>query len=99
MQLLAETDKTVGESYNIGNGDEEITMAELAQKITKIVGKEVIINPMPATPGSPERRCPSIIKLKEVIPYSKQYPLEKGLQETYDWYSASVFSGQDVSAV
>ena len=99
IQLLAETDKTVGESYNIGNGDEEITMAELAQKITKIVGKEVIINPMPATPGSPERRCPSIIKLKEVIPYSKQYPLEKGLQETYDWYSASVFSGQDVSAV
>jgi len=99
IQLLAETDKTVGESYNIGNGDEEITMAELAQKITKIVGKEVIINPMPATPGSPERRCPSIIKLKEVIPYSKKYTLEKGLQETYDWYSASVFSGQDVSAV
>jgi len=99
IQLLAETDKTVGESYNIGNGDEEITMAELAQKITKIVGKEVIINPMPATPGSPERRCPSIIKLKEVIPYSKKYTLEKGLQETYDWYSASVFSGQDVFAV
>jgi nucleoside-diphosphate-sugar epimerase len=99
IQLLAESDKTIGKSYNIGNDDEEITMGELAQKIVNIIGKKVTINPMPPTPGSPERRCPSITKLKEAISYVKQYPLEKGLQETFNWYNKNVFSDQEMSAI
>ena len=99
IQLLAESDQTIGSSYNIGNDDEEITMGKLAQKIIYLIGKDTVINPMPATPGSPERRCPSITKLKEIIPYVKQYPLQKGLQKTFDWYNANVFSGKEVSAV
>ena len=74
-------------------------MGKLAQKIINLVGKNVLINPLPATSGSPERRCPSIIKLKETIPFMKKYSLEKGLQETFNWYSENVFSGQEVSAV
>ena len=99
IQLLAESNQTIGESYNIGNDDEEIAMGELAQKIIELIGKEVAINPMPPTPGSPERRCPSITKLKEVVLYSKQYTLKKGLQETFDWYNANVFSGEEISAI
>jgi len=99
IQLLTESDKTIGKSYNIGNDDEEITMGELAQKIIDLIGKDISINPMPATPGSPERRCPSISKLKNVISYTKQYPLNKGLQETFDWYNKNIFSGKEVSAV
>ena len=99
IQLLAESDKSIGESYNIGNDDEEITMGDLAKRIIDLIGKGVCINPMIATPGSPERRCPSISKLKNVIPHSKQYPLEKGLLETFDWYYENIFSGQEVSAV
>ena len=74
-------------------------MGELAQKIISLTIKEITINPMPPTPGSPLRRCPSINRLKEVVTHVKQYPLEKGLIETFDWYNANVFSGQDVSAV
>lgn len=99
IQLLAESEKTIGESYNIGNDDEEITMGELAQKIIDLIGKDVAINSMPTTPGSPERRCPSIRKLKKAISYTKQYPLDKGLQKTFAWYDANVFSGQEVSAI
>ena len=99
IQLLAESNQTIRESYNIGSDNEEITMGELAQKIIDLVGEDVVINPMSATPGSPERRCPSINKLKEAIPYVKQYPLEKGLRNTFDWYNANVFSGKEVSAV
>ena len=97
--LLARSDQTIGEVYNIGNDDEEITMGKLAQKIIELVGKEVAINPMPPTPGSPERSCPKITKLKKAVSYTKQYPLKKGLQETFDWYKANVFSGKEVSAV
>jgi len=74
-------------------------MGELAQQIIDLVGKNVVINPLFVTLGSPERRCPSITKLKETVPFKKKYPLEKDLQETFDWYSANVFSGQEVSAV
>ena len=99
IKLLAESDQTIGKSYNIGNDDEEITMGELAEKIIGLIGKNVKIKPQPATPGSPKRRCPSIIKLKETISYTKQYPLKKGLLETFNWYNANVFSGMEVSAV
>ena len=99
IQLLAESDQTIKETYNIGNDDEEITMGELAQQIIDLVGKNGVINPMPVTLGSPERRCPSITKLKEKVPFKKKYPLEKGLQETFDWYSENVFSGQEISAI
>jgi nucleoside-diphosphate-sugar epimerase len=99
IQLLTESDKTIGKSYNIGNDDEEITMGELAQKIIDLIGKDVVNNPMFDTPGSPERRCPDISKLKKTVLYNKKYPLDKGLQETFDWYNANVFSGQEVSAV
>ena len=62
IHLLIKSDQSVGMAYNIGNVDEEITMGYLAQKVIDLIGKDVIINPMPATPGSPERRCPSIAK-------------------------------------
>ena len=99
IQLLAESDKSMGESYNIGNEDEETTIGELAKRIINLIRDDIDVNPMPATQGSPERRCPSIAKLKDAIPYTKQYSLKKGLQETFDWYNKNIFSGQEVSAV
>ena len=98
-KLLAESSRTIGNVYNVGNEDEENTMGELAQKIINLIGKKVVINPMPPTPGSPERRCPSITKLKAAVCYSKQFTLEKGLQKTFDWYKLNVFSGKEVSAL
>ncbi len=99
IQLLAESDRSIGEAYNVGNDDEETTMGDLANKIIDLIGQSTSINPMPVTDGSPERRCPSIAKLKEAISYTKKYPLDKGLQETFDWYNKNIFSGKEVSAV
>jgi len=96
---LAKSDQTIGDAYNIGNEEEEITMGELAQKIVNIMKKNVKINALPSTSGSPERRCPSIAKLKKAVSFVKQYSLDKGLKETFDWYNANVFSGQNISAI
>ena len=99
LWLLAESKQTIGETYNIGNEDEEITMGDLAYKIIDLVGKDLQINPQPATIGSPERRCPNMGKLVQVISYNKKYPLKDGLKKTFDWYKTKIFSGKEVSAV
>ena len=99
IQLLAESIQTIGKSYNIGNDDEEITIGDLAQKIINLIGKDVVINPLPTTQGSPERRCPNISKLKKATSYIKKNSLDKGLQNTFDWYNENVFSGQGISAI
>jgi len=98
IQLLAEASNSVGKAYNIGNDTEEISMQDLAEKIIKIIGKELKINPRPATPGSPERRCPSVQKLMSDTKYNHEYSLEKGLNETYEWYKRNIFSGKEQSA-
>ena len=99
IKLLTESDQTIGKSYNIGSDNEEITMGDLAQKIIDLVGKKIVIYPRPATSGSPERRCPDITRMRNVIMYEKKYPLEKGLKETFDWYKTNIFSGLEVSAL
>ena len=99
IKLLAESKNTIGESYNIGNDDEEITMGDLAQKVIDLSGKHIVINPKPPTAGSPERRCPSIEKIKNKIDVTKKYKLDQGLEQTFSWYKKNVFSGQDVCAV
>ena len=99
IKLLAESEKTIGESYNIGNDDEEITMSELAQKVIDLSGKHILINPKPSTAGSPERRCPSMEKIKNKITITKNYKLDQGLEKTFFWYKKNVFSEQDVYAV
>ena len=38
-----------------------------------------------APEGSVMRRCPDVAKIKS-IGYKKEFPLEKGLQATIDWY-------------
>ena len=99
IQLLAESDVTIGKSYNLGNEEEETTMYELAKKIVDLIGKEITINPLPDTPGSPARRIPSIARLKEAVNFVKVYSLEDGLQKTFEWYDKEIFSGNEISAL
>jgi UDP-glucose 4-epimerase len=99
IQLLAESDVTIGKSYNLGNEEEEITMYKLAQKIIDLIGKEIIINPLPDTPGSPVRRVPSIAKLKEAVNFVKVYSFEEGLEKTFEWYNKEIFLGNGASAL
>jgi UDP-glucose 4-epimerase len=99
IHKLAESKKSIGKAYNIGDDTEETTMADLSKRIIKIVGKELTINPQPTTPGSPERRCPSISKLKNDINYVKMVSLDSGLEKTFRWYNKFIFSGKEKSAI
>jgi nucleoside-diphosphate-sugar epimerase len=65
--------------YNIGN-PEEVTIAELAQMIGHLFGREIEIIPGELQPGGTLRRCPDISKLKNLGYRRGSISRIKGLQ-------------------
>ncbi len=80
-----------GQTYNIGNDDEEITMMHLAKQIAKLSPRKTTIKtiPYPATypQDEPRRRCPDLTKAKKDLSYNPQISLIEGLKRTMHWYA------------
>lgn len=93
---LAVCDEAEGEEFNIGNEKPEVTMNELGEIIIEVTGNELDIEPLPPSPGSPERRCPSMKKTLEYIGYEPQISLKEGVMETFAWYKKNIFDGDEV---
>lgn len=74
-----------GETYHIGNDDEEITIHELANLLFDLNGREYNFTIHESPEGSVMRRCPNIDKLKS-IGHSKKVGLKEGLINTYNYY-------------
>lgn len=87
----AESEKCLGETINLGNQEPEISMREVAEIILKITHKDMPIIPLPATEGSPVRRCPDMTKTTELTGYKAQISLTEGISRTYDWYKKNIF--------
>ena len=73
------------EIYHIGN-NHEISIYELAQKITSIMGSKIkILSGKQTHYGGTQRRCPSIEKISK-FGYIPKTDLDKGLNKTINWY-------------
>ena len=85
---IAKQDKFNGESVNIGM-NEEVSIKELVQKISKITNKEVQIevDKQRIRPDKSEvdRLLCSNKKLIENTNWKPYYNLDKGLKETINW--------------
>ena len=81
-----------GEALNLGTQSPEVRIGELAELIVRVVGRELEIEPLPATPGSPVRRCPDMSKTSELTGYSARVGLEEGVRDTYAWYRENAFA-------
>lgn len=84
-----------GEAYNIGADSPEISMAELAQRVTELgralfdyqgqvvrqisADKEYLID-------NPNRRCPVITKARTELAYQPGISLDEGLRRSLIWY-------------
>jgi len=84
-----------GEPYNIGVAEPEISILELAEKITeiahdyvgyqgKVVRKES--EDKDYLVDNPNRRCPIIKKAKEELGYNPSISLDEGLKRNLLWY-------------
>jgi UDP-glucuronate decarboxylase len=77
-----------GEAYNIGNSNDEISIADLAKTYSTIVpGSTVRFVPYPSTypAGEPQRRCPDLTKAAEHLGYVSQMDLEFALPRFVAW--------------
>jgi len=87
---LAEADAARGEVVHVGNGEDEITIRALAEKIVRLVHPGLSLRPLGATEGSPARRCPDTGKMDRLVGFKARVPLEEGLRRTWAWYKKHV---------
>lgn len=72
------------EIVNVGRG-EDLTIAELAERIGRLVGYEGDIVYDRSKPDGTPRKLVDISRLKE-LGWEARIPLEEGLRSTYDWF-------------
>jgi UDP-glucose 4-epimerase len=99
LRRLAKAPGAEGATLNLGSPGPEISIGELAAVILKVTGKNLRIIPLPATPGSPLRRCPDMTRTTALSGYQAQVSLEEGVRRTYAWYRGHIFSGREPSAL
>jgi dTDP-glucose 4,6-dehydratase len=84
----AEHEEALGEVINLGTG-KEISIGDLAKRITRILGVEVSIqsDPERLRPDSSEvdRLCADISKARGLLEWAPCLTLDEGLQETIQW--------------
>ena len=85
-----------GEAYNIGVETPEISMAQLAEKVTALgrdlfgyTGKVVRKVDPEYLIDNPERRCPIITKARTELGYDPQVLVDEGLRRSMIWYSGN----------
>lgn len=85
---IAESDKTIGETINVGS-NYEISIGDLVKNIINIIGKDVkiICDEERIRPEKSEvnRLWADNSKIKNITEWEPKYSLDKGLRETIDW--------------
>lgn len=87
----AESAKCLGKTINLGNQEPEVSMQTVGEIVLEVTGKNMPIIPLPATEGSPVRRCPNMEKTNDLTGYKAKVGLKEGISRTYDWYKKNIF--------
>jgi GDP-D-mannose 3', 5'-epimerase len=76
------------EPLNIGS-EEMISIDELAKAVIAISGKHLVITHIEGTQGV-RGRCSHNEMIKNVLHWEPNYPLQKGLEKTYEWINSQI---------
>lgn len=86
-ELVMNSDKTNSEIINIGASSEEISIFELAKKVVSLAHYSPKVLEEASPQGSVSRRCPDTGKIEKILGWKAKVTLEKGLAETFNWYT------------
>lgn len=78
--------KVVGESFNIGNARDIVTIYGLAKTICRVLKSESKILFKPPLSVDVDLRIPSINKAKKILNFQAKVDLEEGIQRTAAWF-------------
>jgi UDP-glucose 4-epimerase/UDP-glucuronate decarboxylase len=76
-----------GQTLNVGNDREEVTIAELARQLLEVAGIRAGLRPEQARSDPVRRRCPDLARARAFLGYEPQVPLRTGLERTLSWYA------------
>lgn len=81
--------------YNIGNDKTEISMKNMAQLISELLGNIKLefktSNQKDYLTDNPQKRCPVILRAKKEVHYQPQIDIKKGLERMIKWYKEKYF--------
>jgi UDP-apiose/xylose synthase len=98
--LFAHADAGIGQAFNVGNADNEVSIAELAQRMrsvyasikgvaeNEVPGVEVVAGEEYYGKGYDDslRRLPSTVKAENLLGFKAKMPLQKALEESLRWF-------------
>ncbi|MHA3965055.1 MAG: GDP-mannose 4,6-dehydratase [Candidatus Thorarchaeota archaeon SMTZ1-45] len=91
IQVAKKADKVLGKVINLGTGV-EITIEKLAEKIKEIThsSSKIVFDAKRIRPIMSEvnRLCADVTTAKEVLGWTAETTLEKGLQDTVQWFKS-----------
>jgi len=94
--LLAMLRGVPGHVYNIGNPVPEISIAEVAQTMGRVLGRRLDVvtveHPDSYPADEPQRRCPDIQKARQHLDFQPVCTLEEGLRRFLAW-TDQVYTG------
>jgi UDP-glucuronate decarboxylase len=87
LLAMMQTPHDVTGPINLGN-PEEVTMRDLAAKVSSTVGVDLVLRQEPLPQDDPMQRCPDTTLAERNLDWSASTSLDKGLEETVRWFSA-----------
>ncbi|HUI00841.1 MAG TPA: NAD-dependent epimerase/dehydratase family protein [Nitrososphaerales archaeon] len=92
LLLLAISEGTDGEAFNVGNPT-EMTIRELAEEIIRLTGSKSKLRFVESREEDPKRRCPDISKIKK-LGWRPKVKLADGLSTTIAHFEAAQAKGK-----
>ncbi|MCE9613240.1 MAG: NAD(P)-dependent oxidoreductase [Lentisphaerae bacterium] len=86
MQAAMANPAADGQTLNIGNDQEEVTIGDLAQRILRRAGSSASLEARPAPHDPIKRRCPDMRRTCNLLNIRPRVTLDMGLDRTLSWY-------------
>jgi nucleoside-diphosphate-sugar epimerase len=77
--------KCDGEPVNLGNGEEVVTIDELAETITDVSGKDIAIEHDTSRPTGTDKYAADTERMEAALDWTPDTSLEEGVRRVYEW--------------
>ena len=87
INLVLNDKRSSKQVFNVGSND-TVTISEYVKQVMDLLSEKVKIEYLPMRENETSNFAPDLTKLKNVLNYSPNTSLHKGIEETIRWYSS-----------